>query len=1069
MSITGKSHQAEVIPSLRYVGSGLFSASYIPVHAGAYSVRIQLGQRDILCGLGEVTPPCSPFSLLVTPGKTVAEKSEAESPSHEKMDYLREAVAGEFGYFYIQAKDSYGNNQVVGGDTFTATFSLSTNKSIVFSGKVEDGGGGTYTVRYTLPLVGTYNVNVTSMNSSGFARPVSVCTAAIAPFVFDRIYDGVRPYNSPSFCSSVSLHQIKVVHGQFSALSSTYSAYGNSSLSQVVANSVGSFVISSRDVFGNLRVGEGTSHFIGYGSGSDDYFLVDFNYSGGFDMSKGDGMRDETRQSGNVLYRTSSAVDELVSTAVTPGYFRLSFGARMTLDIAYDVSASALENILEALHDYRLDVRVTRYEPTATTRKWSITFLTMLDIWQSAPDAGPNLSSRLTAHPPSTPKLSAAFFNSLSILRLGSKGLYPVTFTLHRAGTYTMRITSNGVDITGSPRLISVSDGPVDPTASVAMGQGLVGGVAGELLTVRVQAMDTRVPAVQSLVTSGTMVPFTAEVQEILVPKQPTVVTLLFRGSAAAPLTLSASATYSALASALSTISLVGSFDLLDSATGNVKTMSSDTIGASVRVRFTALVGDLPSLAFSVAADGLSISEVQKGDAPFRAEVQVLTCVPSVDSFIFTFRGARSIPVPFTTSVASAKSVLDNLMGSPVSFNKDFANSATGPLCTGSRVYLTFDNFVGPVETLGVISLKSGVVSVSTDEEVGALTGIAPIFGSFSLGYKGENTTDIPVSASADEVKTAIMALYSVGEVVVTKDSYGVPLGADGLTPLYQNINPYPGVFSIWTISFSGNCSGNSMGKSSGKCPTSLGREPLFIVNSSKLSFVHSPVLHQSSPTVQASEYQIGFAGNQRMTFDDLNSVSLLLFSRGTTASRIDMVEQQRLFCAAPIGTQVQFFLQLMNYSVKLLSTYTVAKASETIVTALQNQQPELSFYTDNLGANLCSPAGSTTNFFFNSPKSLPTMKILNTTSNCDRACNIGVFPVVDGVEYVQVVDDSPGLFEIGYTPTVQGIYDVRVKLHGVDVSTDLSTGVVVTPGIEYSATSTHSMAQVEPLPLPHS
>ena len=34
---------------------------------------------------------------------------------------LQEAVAGHYGYFYIQAKDAFGNNQNVGGDPFQVT------------------------------------------------------------------------------------------------------------------------------------------------------------------------------------------------------------------------------------------------------------------------------------------------------------------------------------------------------------------------------------------------------------------------------------------------------------------------------------------------------------------------------------------------------------------------------------------------------------------------------------------------------------------------------------------------------------------------------------------------------------------------------------------------------------------------------------------------------------------------------------------------------------------------------------------------------------------------------------
>lgn len=47
---------------------------------------------------------CSPFTLVVAPGSTVAMVSEFESPSNETMDYLVEAIAGAYSYFYIQVR-----------------------------------------------------------------------------------------------------------------------------------------------------------------------------------------------------------------------------------------------------------------------------------------------------------------------------------------------------------------------------------------------------------------------------------------------------------------------------------------------------------------------------------------------------------------------------------------------------------------------------------------------------------------------------------------------------------------------------------------------------------------------------------------------------------------------------------------------------------------------------------------------------------------------------------------------------------------------------------------------------
>ena len=83
---------------LEYLGEGLFKASYLPLASGPYQIHVEMGGRDIYCGLGE-DDKCSPFALTVIPGPTVPSMSEVESPSFEVMDYLLEAVTGEFGLF----------------------------------------------------------------------------------------------------------------------------------------------------------------------------------------------------------------------------------------------------------------------------------------------------------------------------------------------------------------------------------------------------------------------------------------------------------------------------------------------------------------------------------------------------------------------------------------------------------------------------------------------------------------------------------------------------------------------------------------------------------------------------------------------------------------------------------------------------------------------------------------------------------------------------------------------------------------------------------------------------------
>jgi hypothetical protein len=129
LSVTITDNTTTYYADLEYLGEGLYIGTYTPLRAGEYSVSIQMGDQHIHCGLSEANK-CSPFDLLVVPGPTIPSVSEVESPSSEAMDYLVEAVVGEYGILYIQAKDAFGNNQIHGGDPFKVIFTLKSNSAI---------------------------------------------------------------------------------------------------------------------------------------------------------------------------------------------------------------------------------------------------------------------------------------------------------------------------------------------------------------------------------------------------------------------------------------------------------------------------------------------------------------------------------------------------------------------------------------------------------------------------------------------------------------------------------------------------------------------------------------------------------------------------------------------------------------------------------------------------------------------------------------------------------------------------------------------------------------------------
>ena len=197
-----------------YMNSGQYRVDYTALKAGSYQVHVKTGGTDIYCGLGEDNK-CSPFALTVLPGDTLASMSEAES-LFDPIDNLVEARAGDTGKVYLQAKDAFGNNRMLGGDDISAKFRDSVNPDIQYRGNVVDNGDGTYVVSYSIPLTGDYVVSIT-MNG----EPVQYCVGPNGKRWDSRSYDGMRVYTSPSFCSLDDSLTLNVIHRSIHGPSST--------------------------------------------------------------------------------------------------------------------------------------------------------------------------------------------------------------------------------------------------------------------------------------------------------------------------------------------------------------------------------------------------------------------------------------------------------------------------------------------------------------------------------------------------------------------------------------------------------------------------------------------------------------------------------------------------------------------------------------------------------------------------------------------------------------------------------------------------------------------------------
>jgi len=878
--------------------------------------------------------------------------SEVESPSIEVMDYLVEAVAGEYGYFYIQAKDAFGNNQITGGDDFQVTFTNTDDSSIVYRGNVDDHGDGTYTVRYTIRVAGYYIVDTTlTTSASGEAEKLLQCVSASSDYIFDRYYNGETPYVEPSFCNLTS-NILNVVHNDLYAPASTPLDTGTELVTAIVGET-NYFYVEARDEFGNLRRGNATSNFLGYGDGQSDYFLVEFTQT-----ETGD------------YHAVSSAVDKIEATfdtTETEPYFTLTFGGKTTGDIHKSTTATGLEAILESLHDYQLDVVVTQPAGNGAggTYTWMVTFLTMLDVWQSRPPSGGEISTGV---------LSGAITGgsgSVAVHRDAFNGTYPIDFTLWHTGSYLVHITNNGVDIATSPFTLTVNNNNVDATASIASGAGLTGGVAGEPISVTVQAKDKRQKTVEYIVSEAEIVSYQAEVQVITLSSLSTAFKIGFRNQQTTS-TISLGDTWDTLRTKLNELDSSGVFpsssfsgftfgsDLKAMTPGGVEiTDTSQQInsGDMLEVSFvnTGLIGPLPDMKLSLSSAG-SVATTVPGDAPYRAEVQVFECTDnSLGDFEFVIgdhvsaaisSGSRSLNAVEGALNAALAGTKYELTANAISMAYRDGSTATGvDICDSAQgpALITFGQYMGPVPDI-VVRLVSDKLTpsglgISQSEDDGALGGISPLWGEWALGIRGENTTALSFDATAAEVETAIEALYSVGDVTVSRDGFGRAYDSSGLA-----ISPARYQFYVWAVTFSADCTGNfgNQGVAQIYCPASLGDEPVFDVNTDNVDYLSSPHAHQARPVVKAVKSLKGYPGNTRDNHDDYRKVSVELAHRTISdpqVPEIGMHEKQILYCraqAATSGPTEKFVFQIMNdtvpFTVSDSGSYKKASDFETAI-----------------------------------------------------------------------------------------------------------------------------------------
>jgi hypothetical protein len=239
-----------------------------------------------------------------------------------------------------------------------------------------------------------------------------------------------------------------------------------------------------------------------------------------------------------------------------------------------------------------------------------------------------------------------------------------------------------------------------------------------------------------------------------------------------------------------------------------------------------------------------------------------------------------------------------------------------------------------------------------------------------------------------------------------------------------------------------------------------LGDEPVVFVNNDNIQYYESPYEHQDMSYVTAVRSLTGYAGNNRLNHDDLESVTVHLNGRSNDIV-IDMNSVQRLHCnRLDEDVTGSFALQFLNTSISLSTSTTVASFTSLLAAALQDTPYSVSVVGPDRTLHICNSTDETlyTEITFDTPvgETLPIMQVINEAS-----VKADVFPVIYPIDSRAVVDATLGMYELKFTPTIAGEYDIYVKIEGVDVSTDLTTGSYVTPAQEYAATSTHNISAI--------
>ena len=138
----------------------------------------------------------------------------------------------------------------------------------------------------------------------------------------------------------------------------------------------------------------------------------------------------------------------------------------------------------------------------------------------------------------------------------------------------------------------------------------------------------------------------------------------------------------------------------------------------------------------------------------------------------FTLGALTSTPVFAADSLSTVALALGQLGYGSVTVTSPTGTFTTLCNTANTVLFVSFDNAEGDVPP---VTASNAAVTVSTSPANGALSGIFPLWGSYTLGINGETTAPVPLSASADDLQvhrhtnkhTHTLALPCLGPITV--------------------------------------------------------------------------------------------------------------------------------------------------------------------------------------------------------------------------------------------------------------------------------------------------------------